>query len=260
MKNKVSFYEYGNENSLSLFMLHGAYGDGEYFRPMAERLAGLGFRVVVWNCPGYGESLPLNDNTIEAFASVASSLIESEGTQRNVILGHSMGALIAPLVANSSSNVDGVILSAASAGFASRSESDQKRYIDERLGPILNDGLTVSEYVSPLLRSMLGPKASGPDVELVKSRVLAMSTDALVTSIRAITAYDGRPALKSLSVPTLLLAGQHDPACPPEGMKLMDSLIDNSSLIVMSDVGHYAFAESADVYQRHVTDFLSTFQ
>lgn len=239
----------------TVFLLHGAYGDGRYFDHTRDVLADAGYRVVVWHCPGYGGTPIPADNSIESHAAAVERLVRAVGSEHNVLLGHSMGALIAPLATVREATVSGLILSSASAGFASRTPEDQKRYLAERLEPIEN-GKTVAEYVRPLLGNMMGPGASGPLVDRVVEVILSMPTETFAASIRAISAYDSRPALGEVAVPTLLLAGTEDTACPVAGMRTIQKMIPGSELHELQGVGHYGFAERPEEYHGHVLDFL----
>lgn len=239
----------------TLFVLHGAYGDGRYFEDFATRIANAGFRVVVWDCPGYGASPAVEPATIEGFAEAAIALVRKEATAVNVLLGHSMGALIGPYAANREPLIHGLILSAGSRGFAARTPEDQKQYMKDRLAPI-ESGISVAEYATPMITSMMAKGASGPLVDKVFEVVLSMKTETFATSIRAIGNYDGRPALNDLVKPTLMIAGREDPACTAAGMKLMHEMVQGSKFHVIENAGHYAFAEQPDTYSALVVDFL----
>lgn len=257
MSTALPFFRESGEGATTVFLFHGAYGDSRYFRRLQDQLAASGRRVVAWDCPGYGESEPARSDSVEGFAEAATALIDEVGTDRNVVLGHSMGSLIAPLAVNNARrDVVGVVLSASSPGFELRSKEEQERFIDERLGPI-RQGMTVAEYAPKLLQQMMGPSASGNDVDHVIKVVSEMDTAVFERSMKAITSYDGRAALQALSVPTLLLAGEYDTACPPAGMRVMADLVPNVRYEEMSGVGHYGFAEDFDRYYALVDDFLS---
>ncbi|WP_323763975.1 alpha/beta hydrolase [Marinovum sp.] len=243
----------------TLFALHGAYGDGRYFEDFAHRITAAGYRVVVWDCPGYGTSPAVQPASIERFAEAAIALVRKETTKRNILLGHSMGALIGPYAANREPLIDGLILSAGSRGFAARTPEDQKQYMKARLAPIEN-GISVREYAMPMITSMMAKGASGPLVDKVFEVVLSMKTETFATSIRAIGSYDGRPALNDLKTPTLMIAGREDPACTADGMKLMHEMVDSSEFHVIEGAGHYAFAERPNEFCDLVLRFLRRLQ
>ncbi|MGX1856665.1 alpha/beta fold hydrolase [Dietzia sp. NPDC055340] len=257
MPTTLPHFREAGEGETTVFLLHGAYGDGRYFRRLQDHLADGGRRVVAWDCPGYGVSASPASATVEGFADAAIGMIDALGTSRNVVLGHSMGSLIAPLAVNATSRtVSGVVLSAASAGFKARTAEDQDRFLHERLDPI-RQGMTVAEYAPKLLRKMMGPGAAGKDVDLVVQVISEMDTDVFERSLTALTKYDGRPALRELAVPTLLIAGECDTACPPAGMRVIDDLVADSRFHELSGVGHYGFAEDFDRYSALVDQFLA---
>jgi len=255
MTLELPHYRIYGDGETTLFVLHGAYGDGRYFEDFASHVAEAGYRVVVWDCPGYGTSPAVEPATIERFADAAQAMIRKEATSQNFLLGHSMGALIGPYLANREPLIDGLILSAGSRGFAARTAEDQKRYMEERLAPIEN-GMSVKAYATPLITSMMAKGASGPLVDKVFDVVLSMKTETFATSIRAIGSYDGRPALQELKTPTLMIAGREDPACTADGMKLMHEMVEGSEFHVIEGAGHYAFAEKPEEYRGLVLDFL----
>jgi 3-oxoadipate enol-lactonase len=244
-------HEVSGDGDVTIVMLHGAYGDGRYFANTRDVLVAEGYRVVVWDCPGYaGTPLP-EDSSIESHARAAADLIA-------VVLGHSMGGLIAPLATLlAGDRVEALVLSASSAGFATKTPEEQKQFLAERVDPI-EDGLSVAEYAPGLLSTMMGPGASGPLVDTVVQVVCEMRTETFKASMAAISAYDGTDALRRQTVPTLLIAGQYDTACPPDGMKLMADLVPDSEYHEIEGVGHYAFAERPEVYHRILLDFLQS--
>lgn len=256
LPRSLPHYRIFGSGDTTLFVLHGAYGDGRYFADFATHIADAGYRVIVWDCPGYGTSPAVEPASIEAFAEAAMAMVRKEATARNVLLGHSMGALIGPYLANREPLINALILSAGSRGFAARSPADQKRYMQERLAPI-ESGISVKEYATPLITSMMAKGASGPLVDTVFEAVLSMKTDTFATSIRAIGSYDGRPALNALKTRTLMIAGREDPACTAEGMALMHEMVANSELHVIEGAGHYGFAEKPLEYRELVLAFLT---
>ena len=247
---------YGHGDS-SVFLLHGAYGDGRYFHDLATKLSLFGYRVVVWDCPGYGQSEPAGEPTIEQFSEAAIRLVEHTKTQSNVLLGHSMGALIGPRVATLTSSLDALILSAGSKGFVARPPEDQARYLQERLAPI-EQGLSVAEYALPLIKHMMADGARGDLVDHVIRVILDMKTETFANSIRAISAYDSRPSLTAINIPTLLIAGAEDPACTAAGMRDMAGMIADSEFHILDGSGHYGFAERPREYLSIVLGFLQS--
>ena len=251
-------YEVAGSGDTTLFLLHGAYGDRYYFEDSIRRWTDAGLRVVAWTCPGYGagEEVPAGYG-VPLLAEYAARLVLAEKTRHNILLGHSMGGLIGPRVpALVGDALDGLILSAASPGFTNRTEEDKAKYLEERVEPITKGGLTVPEYATGLLTSMMAPGASGAQVDKVFEVVSAMRTEAFLASMQAITEYNSVPSLKTLSLPTIMLPGTHDPACKAEGMRRMRDMVDAARYHEFADAGHYAFAESPAEYHEVTMSFI----
>ena len=245
------------DGDTTVFMFHGAYGDGRYFGNTSDYMVAAGYRVVVWDCPGYAGSSVEYGTAITDHAKAAADLVRAVGSTTNVLLGHSMGGMIAPPAATLlGDSVSAVVLSATSAGLQTRSPEARQSFIDERVTPIAQ-GKTIGEYAPGLLASMMGPSASGPLVDHVIDVVTEMPSEVFLSSMDAIIAYDGMQALRELTVPTLLLAGEFDTACPPTDMALMAAEVPDSEIHVLPGVGHYPFAESPDAYHEMLLDFLA---
>ncbi|MHA6695240.1 alpha/beta fold hydrolase [Homoserinimonas sp. A520] len=262
MNDQLYEYHVVGDGDTTIFMMHGAYGDGRYFSNTEKVLAGAGYRVVVWNAPGYGNTATRDDYSIDLAGDAAVELIKAEGTGTNILLGHSMGALIVPNAAmklggKAGGVVDGIVLSGASVGFQNRTPEDQKRFLAERLDPIVGQGQTVQQYAPGLLKSMMHAEASGPLVDHVYTVVTDMKTQTFVNSLRALTEYNATPALQAMDVPTLLLAGEFDTACPPAGMRKIADMTPDGEFHLIHDAGHYAFAEKPDVFHMLLLNFLA---
>ena len=105
-------------NGTTVFLLHGAFGAKEYWRSQLQALVGAGYRVVSWDAPGYGLSALPVPLTIDHCARVLALLLEREGGKRNVVMGHSMGGMIAQQAwRHAREHIHGYVLSATSASF-----------------------------------------------------------------------------------------------------------------------------------------------
>ena len=94
---RVPDFQVAGDGDTTVFLLHGAYGSKDYFQHEIATLVGAGLRVVAWDAPGYGLSpLPAEGLSIESMAEACGRLIDLMGTARNILLGHSMGGIIAP--------------------------------------------------------------------------------------------------------------------------------------------------------------------
>ena len=111
-------YMVSGESDTTLYLLHGAYGSKEYFRFTIERFVAHGFRVVACDAPGYGISEVPGSVTIPGMAEMVNRLIDATCTRHNVLLGHSMGGMVAQKVADQQpERIQALVLSATAHTF-----------------------------------------------------------------------------------------------------------------------------------------------
>jgi pimeloyl-ACP methyl ester carboxylesterase len=256
---RVPDFQVSGEGDTTVFLLHGAYGSKDYFQHEIATLVGAGLRVVAWDAPGYGLSaLPEGGLQIEAMAEACGRLIDLMGTTRNMVLGHSMGGIIAPAVCLARpGRVHALGISATVASFSQKSEEDKRTFLAERIDP-LERGVSFRETAAPVVASMFAPGSSGPLVERVRDVALSTSKDTFVAAIRAIVDYEGTDNLRQIRVPTLLLAGHHDKVGRPEGMRnIQRQFIPQAQFHELPHSGHYGFAEEPELFNQHVLGFIA---
>ncbi|MGE8655850.1 MAG: alpha/beta fold hydrolase [Achromobacter sp.] len=258
MTSRLPDYEVAGHGPFTIYLLHGAYGSRQYFRDLIATLAGQGYRVVAWDAPGYGLSELPSPYSIEMAASACADLVAATGTRTNVLLGHSMGGIIAPLAAVKlgPERVQGLVVSATVGSFSSKSKEDQRVFLEERIAP-LAQGKTLSAAAEPLLRTMLAPGSSGPLVDRVLRVAMATRSETFVAAINAIVDYQGAPALARVAVPTLAIAGELDTVGQPEQMRALAQAIPGAEFVSVPAAAHYAWAEQPAVFNHALLDFLA---
>lgn len=251
-------FQVAGDSDTTVFLMHGAYGSKDYFRHEIETLVRAGLRVVAWDAPGYGLSpIPADGLRIERMAEAAVRLLERMGSRSNILLGHSMGGIIAPAAAvMAPDRVHGLVISATVASFSQKSEADRKTFLAERIEP-LRQGKSFRETAGAVVGAMFAPGSSGPLVELVREVALGTSTETFIAAIEAIVHYEGVETLRKVRVPTLLLAGQHDKVGRPDGMQaIQTAFIPHAEFHVLPHSAHYGFAEEPALFNQLVLDFI----
>jgi 3-oxoadipate enol-lactonase len=246
------------EGPVTVVLLHGAFGSKEYWIGQIRALAAAGYRVLAWDGPGYGLSPLPPDFSVDVAAAALVELLRVAGGERNIVLGHSLGGMIAQRAFDlAPDRVHGLILSATSAAFGSADGAWQQKFVDDRVAP-LDAGKTLPEFAPAMLRSMMAPGASGPDVERVIDVVGMMKPETFRAAIRAVTQFEGRATLPKMAIPVLCIAGEHDlSAAPPAVMEKMATKIKDAEFVCMPRVGHFAWAEDTPAFNALVLDFLA---
>ncbi len=240
----------------SVFLLHGAFGAKEYWRTQVQAFTQAGYRVVSWDAPGYGLSALPQALTIDHCARALTLLLEKEGGARNVVMGHSMGGMIAQQAWRyARDRIHGYVLSATSASFGSPDGDWQKEFVRARVAP-LDAGKTIPEYAPLMLRAMMAPGASGPAVDLLIGTVSQMREETFRAAVAAIVGFEGRDLLPTLDIPVLCIAGELDTTAPALVMQKMADKIANAEFVSLTGLGHFGWAEDPSHFNAAVRQFL----
>src|SRR5690606_21992589 len=118
------------EGDTAVFFLHGVGGGKEAWVRNQPMLAAAGYRTVAWDMPGYGASAPLQPGSNALLADALNTLIAHMDAKRNVLLGHSMGGMIAQeTVALHPSLVHGLVLYSTSPAFGKADGVWQQQFL-----------------------------------------------------------------------------------------------------------------------------------
>lgn len=245
---------------VSVFLLHGIYGSKEYWRFQTARLVARGYRVVAWDAPGYGLSLLPPDFSFDVVAEAGVQLLRAQGTAQNVVHGHSMGGQISSRIRLKAPElVHGLVISSTIGYFANRTKEEQEEFVRKRTAPPPpgTDPVTVNRMI---VDTMLGPASRGEEVELVRQWASLTPPDTVKAAVRAVQTYPEAEAVagfKTITIPTLLVAGAVDQVGHPAGMKRVADMIPDCAFGVVSGSGHYPWAENPVEFNQHYFEFLS---
>jgi 3-oxoadipate enol-lactonase len=247
------------DGKVTVFLLHGIYGSKEYWRYQTERLVAQGYRVVAWDAPGYGLS-PLPDPfSFDLVAEGGARLIKALGSKRNVIHGHSMGGQITPRIRLKAPDlVHGIVISSTIGYFANRTKQEQEEFVRKRTAPPPPGTDPVSANLV-VVNSMLAPASGGPEVEFVRYWASATPPETVKAAVKAVQTYpeaDAVAAIRAVSVPTLLVAGEVDQVGHPAGMRRVADMIAGCEFGIVPGSGHYPWAENPAEFNRHFFGFL----
>jgi pimeloyl-ACP methyl ester carboxylesterase len=241
----------------TVLMLHGIGGGHLAFAPQVETLASVGYRAVAWDMPGYGHSAPIEPYTFKGLAQSCVALIESLQCGAVVLLGHSMGGMVAQeVVARRPELVSRLILCGTSPSFGKPDGDWQREFVAQRTAP-LDAGKSMSELAEVLVPQMVGPGSLPEGVRLATHCMGLVPAATYRRALECLVTFDRRAALANIHVPTLLIAGEHDRNAPPAVMKKMAAAIAGSTFLELPGVGHLQNLEAPEEFDALVLNFLA---
>jgi 3-oxoadipate enol-lactonase len=241
----------------TVLMLHGIGGGHLAFAPQVETLASSGYRAVAWDMPGYGNSAPIEPYTFKGLAQSCIALIETLNCGDVVLLGHSMGGMVAQeVMARRPELVSKLVLCGTSPSFGQPEGDWQREFIAQRTAP-LDAGTSMAELAETLVPQMVGPGSLPEGVRLATHCMSQVPPSTYRRALEALVTFDRRANLPQIRVPTLVVAGEHDRDAPPAMVKKMADSISGATFIEMPGIGHLQNLEAPDEFDGLLLNFLA---
>ena len=243
-----------------VLLLHGvgggrqAWGDG--LAGTGAALAAAGFTVLAVDFPGYGLSAAITPYHLAGLADAVQRLITHLGLGAATLLGHSMGGMVAlELAARWPSSVAGLVLASTSPAFGHPGGDWQQGFLQSRFAP-LDAGLGMAGLAAPLVALMVAPGAAAATVAAAQALMAGVPETTYRSALAALVAFDRRAALPHITVPTLVITGEHDHTAAPEVARRMAERIPGARLVTVPDAGHLLPIEQPAAFNAALLAFL----
>ena len=279
---KASLYSREIGSGQPIIVLHGGPDfDHGYLLPDLDRLAD-GFRLIYYDQRGRGRSA---DHVLPEEVTLASDVDDLDKVRQHfhlhspALLGHSWGAVLALEYAlRHPERVSRLILmnpAPASASdyavfrkaYARKLGADLDRQRDIVASAAYKEGdpeavaaryrlhfkpaLMRPEDYEKLMATMKAGFISQGKEGIVKARAVE---DRLMRDTWELDGYDLLPKLQTLSIPTLVISGDHD-FIPGEIAAHIARAIPNAQLVTLKNCGHFAYLECAGDVRNALNDF-----
>jgi pimeloyl-ACP methyl ester carboxylesterase len=240
-------------------LLHGVGGGRQGFASTGAALAGLGFRVLAADQPGYGLSGTLEPYDMAGMAEAVRRLIVWAAGEdgKALIVGHSMGGMVAQeLAARTPRHVGALVLAATSPAFGSPDGTWQADFLRSRFAP-LDAGLGMAGLAAQLVPAMAGPEALPARLAEAQALMAGVPEATYRSALGALLRFDRREALARIAVPTLVVTGEDDRTAAPEVARRMAARIAGAELAIVPATGHLLMLERPEAFDRVLLDFVA---
>jgi 3-oxoadipate enol-lactonase len=239
-----------------LVFLHGVGGGHHAWERQLPWFADKGFPSHAWDQPGYGHSPLVEPYDLEQVSAALARLIQSLGSEPVVLVGHSMGGLIAQeTYVRYPRLVKALALCFTSPAFAGGNSDFTKQFIAARIGP-LDAGKTMKDIASALMPTMRGAKSDPSGLALAEQIMGGIAPDTYRKAVHLLTTFDRRKELADIKVPTLVLSGSDDKTAPPAMMEKMAQKIPGTDYLRLEGCGHLGPLDQPEEFNQALFSFL----
>lgn len=241
---------------MPVILLHGFPLDHRMWQSQIDALSSQ-FRVITPDFRGMGKSpVPTTTMSLDDYAEDILSQMDALGIEKATLGGFSMGGYVAfALLRLAPERFSALILA------NTRPEADGQEGRKNRM----NMAVSLYDKGSAAAREAMLPKLVTPAtskdqpqlVDLLQKTMDSMPAEGLVhASIAMAFREDSLDLLSTISVPTLVIAGEQDAIAPPDVMKSMADKIASASFHVIPDASHLTPMEKPEAFNELVIAFL----
>ena len=234
---RLWYAEWGTgSDSPPVLLLHGGFGNSNYFGKLIPALVEHGYRVIAMDSPGHGRSTrPDGPLTYHLMAEDVIGLLDRLKVPKVALVGWSDGGIIGfDLALNHPDRLAGVFAFGANADVSGTNEGAEKTAV---FGAYLKR--VAGEY------KKLSPTPGQWDA-------FSAAVNKMWETLPAYTADQ----LRSIKVPVTVADGEHDEAIKQSHDRYMGSTIPGARLVILPNVSHFAMLQDPAQFNAAVLDFL----
>ena len=231
----------------SAVFIHGAQNDHSVWSLQTRYFAHHGFNVLALDLPGHGRSKGAAKASVEALSQWLLAVLDAAGMARALLIGHSMGSLIALETAHRAPT--------RVSAMALLGSTYPMKVSEALLEAAKTDEPSAIDMVNIWSHSSIAQKPSFPGpgfyamggARRLKQRISQINPEhVFYTDFFACNAYaNGEAAAQSVRCPTLFICGTRDVMTPVKSTSLLTSAIAHGK-VVQVESGHELMAEQPD--------------
>ena len=274
---KLFVEEVGPESSRGAIFIHGSAMRTDMWH---YQLAGIrDHRLLFYDLRGHGLSQPKGDKptTMETHAGDLEEVIERSGLDEVVIVGHSIGGMVALELAARrpdllGSTIRGFVLAntthrppyetIAGGAAVARLERFARHPLDlmsvhhgrvDRLRKVLKPSDSLFLAVS---YAAFGPHASARQIDFIYDMLAETETDVLFDLFKTYRSFNVTDLLTDVNVPVLVIAGTHDRITVAGASEYLAEHLPKAELKLIQGCGHMSMLERHREFNSLVGDFM----
>lgn len=243
-------------NNTPLVFLHGFNGSSKSW---AHQFAHFTDRTVLAiDAPGFGKSDVL-DNSMATTAEEIAALMHYCGITRAVVVGHSMGGMLAQVFGATHQDIcAGIFLSCTHKGRAQPSDAPLSAEVEERIRQ--RSELDDSTYGDIRVRKMLTGEIVVDNLAFLAAIAGDIDVAGIQAGALAMQFLDTTPLLDDIRAPVAILTAENDIVVKPEAAAALTAGLPQAHRFHLAGVGHAPYCEDVTGFNRALEDFIMVCQ
>ena len=212
--------------------------------------------VIAINAPGFGRS-DVIEGGMSVIADEVAATITALVTTPVVIVGHSMGGMLAQVLAVSHSDViRALVLSCTHTGNANAADVPLNAAVQQRLEQ--RSKMDDATYGSLRVSAMLPGIAENEMFAFLADIAGEITYEGIRCGGLAMHHLDTRPLLPRIALPTYIIKAANDTVVSAEKGAALEHGISSATISVLQNVGHAPYCEDPEAFNIAISSFLAS--
>jgi pimeloyl-ACP methyl ester carboxylesterase len=259
----LSYLASDGSGALPIVLLHGIGSNAQSFAPLMQAFDAR-FPVLAWDAPGYGNSQPLPVEWPDAsdYAASLERLLAELGISRCVLVGHSLGCLMAARFALlSPKRVATLVLISPALGYGAEKGAPLPKGAALRIAEL--DRLGPAEFAAARAPGLVAdPEAQSDVVRAVAEAMAAIKRPGYDQAVRLLAVGRVLDDAAKLEVSAAILVGAQDRITPPANCRrAFEALPGGAVRHVYQEIpnaGHAVCQEQPATIARAITEIVES--
>lgn len=236
-----------------LFLFHSLLSDRASFDAIVPKLA-RSHRVIVPELPGFGGSKAVGGGLAAVADRMAEAVKDAAAGSETIVLGNGYGGFVALQMAIRHPGIASrLVLADCGAAF---SQSGREAF---RNMAAASKAKGLSAITDVAMRRLFAPEFQAQHPDLMQARreaFLKTDPEVLQAACAQLAELDLRGELARVTVPVLVLVGEHDEATPPPMSRELAAGLPNARLKILAGCAHVPQLQSPETFLDAIGDFL----
>lgn len=233
----------------ALTLLHGISSGAASWH---KQFTGVtGYRLLAWDMPGYGDSpLPAPEKPLAAdYADALAAMLERAQVQQTVLLGHSLGALVASaFAAKYPQRVKRLVLADPAQGYGQATAAQREQVWTQRQHQMAQGAQAMAQNRADKL---LRPGARAEDIATVAAGMRRLRAEGYLAAAWMLAHDDIHRWLADVRVPLEVWCGEQDAITPSENARDL-ALRWNASYTAIAQAGHASYLDNDSFFNQQI--------
>jgi pimeloyl-ACP methyl ester carboxylesterase len=255
----IEYFEQKGEDEIEVVLLHGIGSNALSFKSLIKELP-QSWRILAWNAPGYGQSKPLDKNwpIADDYALALQGLYERLELRTPLLVGHSLGALIATSFAlRYSKNVSKLLLASPALGHGQSTNDPLNPLAKNRIDELELYG--VEKFALKRASKLVANPDKNPKiVSQVAKEMMHIKNPGYTQAVKMLASGDLLQDALKVSCPTDVVVGAKDIVTTPASAKKVFQVLQSvvcSKLTQLNETGHAIYQQSPTNFAKALKAF-----